>query len=64
MPMIRLRKSRLGRAFAGAFLGAALALFALHVASVKTNPADSASAGENRRASRPRESARADAEGS
>jgi len=39
--MIRLQKSRLGLVVTGAFLGAALALFALHLASVKTNPADS-----------------------
>jgi hypothetical protein len=39
--MIRLRKSRIGRAFAGAFLAVAAVLFALHILSVKTNPADS-----------------------
>lgn len=39
--MIRLRKSRLGLVVAGAFLAAAAALFAAHVVSFKTNPADS-----------------------
>jgi hypothetical protein len=41
MPMIRLRKSRVGLALAGAFLAAAAVLFAVHVVSFKTNPADS-----------------------
>src|SRR5262245_38645561 len=41
MPMIRLRKSPVELVVAGAFLAAALALFALHFASIKTNPADS-----------------------
>jgi hypothetical protein len=39
--MIRLRKSRVGLALAGAFLAVAAALFARHILSVKTNPADS-----------------------
>jgi len=39
--MIRLRKSRLGAALAAVFLALALALFALHVHSMKTNPGDS-----------------------
>jgi hypothetical protein len=39
--MIRLRKSRLGLALAGAFLAVAAVAFALHLLSVKTNPADS-----------------------
>lgn len=39
--MIRLRKSRFGLALAGAFLAVAAALFALHVASMRTNQADS-----------------------
>ena len=38
--MIRLQNSRIGRVVAGAFLGAALALFGLHVVAMKTNPAD------------------------
>jgi hypothetical protein len=41
MPMIRLRKSRVGLGLAGTFLGVAVALFALHILSVTTNPADS-----------------------
>jgi hypothetical protein len=41
MPMIRLRKSRVGLAFGGAFLAAAVVLFAVHVVSFRTNPADS-----------------------
>lgn len=39
--MIRLRKSRVGFVLAGAFLGLAAALFAVHIVSMKTNPADS-----------------------
>jgi len=38
--MIRLRKSRFGRALAGAFLAVAAALFAVHVVGVRANPAD------------------------
>jgi hypothetical protein len=41
MPMIRLRKSRVGLVLAGAFLAVAGALFALHLVSMKTNHADS-----------------------
>lgn len=39
--MIRLRKSRAGAALAGAFLGVAAVLFAVHVHSMTTNQADS-----------------------
>ncbi len=39
--MIRLRKSPAGLALAGAFVAVALVLFALHVLSYRTNPADS-----------------------
>jgi len=41
MPMIRLRKSRVGLVLAGVFLALALALFAVHLVAMKTNPADS-----------------------
>jgi hypothetical protein len=41
MPMIRLRKSRVGAALAGAFVATAAVLFALHLYSMKTNAADS-----------------------
>ena len=41
MPMIRLRKSRVGRVLAGVFLAGAAVLFAMHLVGMKTNPADS-----------------------
>jgi hypothetical protein len=41
MPMIRLRKSRVGLALAGAFLAVGAVLFVIHLVAMKTNPADS-----------------------